>query len=120
MNDGDSSVERVLAKRHGLADGDAVGDVVVVEQFPGADPQDDAVHGGHPLQGPALRIGFQELVDRHLVGDNAFDDFEGVRVDDLVRLLPAGLQHIERRDGTLFRLEENIQGPVTGLTACTH
>ena len=38
----------------------------------------------------------------------------------LVRLLPAGFQYIKRRNGTLFRLEENIQGPVTGLTACTH
>ena len=96
MNDGDSSVESVLAKRHGLADRHAVRDVVVVEQFPGADPQDDAVHGGHALQGPALRIGFQEFVDGHLVRDHAFDDFEGVGVDDLVCLLAAGLQHVER------------------------
>ncbi len=55
-----------------------------------------------------------------LVGHDALDDFQGVRVDDLVRLLATGTQHIECRSGALLRFEENIQGPVTGLTACAH
>ena len=52
--------------------------------------------------------------------DHAFDDFEGVGVDDLVCLLAAGLQYVERRGGALLGLKEHIEGPVPGLTACTH
>lgn len=33
-----------LSQRHGFADSNAVRDVVVIEQFPGADPQNDPVH----------------------------------------------------------------------------
>ena len=54
------------------------------------------------------------------VETHAFDDFQRVGVDDLVGFFPARRSDIESRDGALLRLEENIQGPVTGFTACAH
>src|SRR6185437_14031712 len=66
---------QVAGQGDGIADGDRVGHVVLPEQLERADAQDVAVHGGHALQGPALGVAAQQLVDLVPVDLDAADQF---------------------------------------------
>ena len=54
---------KLPGEQHGLADRDAIGYGVGVQQLEHADPQDVPVHGRHPVECPARRMAGQQRVD---------------------------------------------------------
>ncbi|GMA85115.1 hypothetical protein GCM10025868_03650 [Angustibacter aerolatus] len=117
---GDSSVDRLRARLDGLADGDGVGYVVVVEHLPRAEPQHRAVDRRHPLERPALGVGGDELVEPLALGDDALDEHDGVVVDRRVGLRQPVGEHRHGRDAALVGLEEDVDGALARLRAGCH
>ena len=117
---GDSSVDSSVASATASEIATRVGDLVVPEHLPRAEPQDRAVDGGHPVEGPALAVVGQRRVDVVPVPDDAAHEVRGVGVVGRPRLAVAQALVEERLgvEAALVRLEEDVEGPRTGLAAC--
>ena len=108
------------ARHHGLGHGHGVRDVVVVEQLPGPHAQQRAVHGGHALQGPAARPGLHGLVDLRAAQQHPADDLLRVGAELLVVVGAAPAHDLKRWLVALLGLEEDLDSPGAGPSACAH
>src|SRR5260221_548702 len=121
---------QVAGEEHRLADRDPVGHSGAPVELVQPDPQDVPVHGGHPVQRPALRVLAQQLIDALTVRLDAADQFCGVTGDR--RAAPGGRAAPRRGSGGPLRgqvehglapdlgLEEEVERALPGLTACWH
>jgi hypothetical protein len=113
---------QLLGQLDRLVDGDGLGHVVGVQQFPHRDAQECPVHGGQPFQRPALQVRTDQVVDMRGVPGDPVRHGQGVRIEfgdigirrsqgdpsvgDLGGGQPAGLG-----------LEEQVDGAFAGLMA---
>src|SRR6202012_6245574 len=93
------------------------------QQLVGADAQDVAVDGGHPVQRPAFGVGGQQLVDPVPVGLDAADQLGGVLRHrwSVVGLGVLALFH-QLQDGfaAYFGFEQQVKGALTRPATSGH
>ena len=106
-----------------LRDRHRIVDLVVVEQLVHRDAGQIPVDHRHPLQGPALGVAGQQLVDAHGVAVHALDQLHRVGQVAGLRLLEVG--HVRGQDrGPRLAPQvsgvEHVEGPFPGLPARRH
>src|SRR6516165_2035648 len=111
---------QVAGQQDGLADRHGVGHVGGPEQLVDTDAQDVPVHGGHPVQGPALGELRDQLVDPGRVVGHAADQVRSVGRDRRAGQRDALGEQVKDRHPAQFGLEQDVQGPLACLATSRH